>query len=376
MSSKLKLLQRLGIEYPIFLSPMAGVSSIGLAAAITNSGGLGSIPLAPIDFRQTNGIEKLDKLVSEYGELINKSRNVVNLNFFCHEIDEDPTSVQINNWRDLYKKAIHVTDDILDKAKFTNGNISIKQVERDAPGEFNSLLEYLESLKPKIVSFHFGVPSEVAIHRLQNAGVLVFVSSTSLKETVYLTERGVDGIVLQGYEAGGHRGNFLADTESDEKLSTESLFNQSKEYLDSLKTENIPYLVPAGGIVSGETINHYISQGAASVQLGTAFLATPESLNSKFFNNPSINKPTIMTDLVSGKIARAVKTDFINGLIENDNYQRNELPPYGYVYNAYKSVKPLVDQDIGFHLAGTNYQHIEKNKSAKEVMNILIEQLE
>ena len=92
----------------------------------------------------------------------------------------------------------------------------------------------------------------------------------------------MDGIILQGYEAGGHRGNFLISKTFDENLSTQALFIQLKKYIDTLDQQNVPFLVPAGGIVDSETINYYLEQGSDAVQLGTAFLATPESTNSKF----------------------------------------------------------------------------------------------
>ncbi|KAK6871733.1 putative nitronate monooxygenase [Candida tropicalis] len=375
MSSKLKLLQKLGIEYPIFLSPMAGVSTIELIAAITNNGGLGSIPLASIDFRQDDGVPKLDKLIEEYSRVVKKQKNIVNLNFFCHEIESTPTTEQIQNWKKLYSNVLNIKEEILNQAKFTNGNVSFKEVETNYEARYNRLLKYLENLKPKVASFHFGIPSQETIQRLQKIGTMVFVSSTSLEETKKLVECGVDGIILQGYEAGGHRGNFLISKTFDENLSTQALFIQSKKYIDTLDQQNVPFLVPAGGIVDSETINYYLEQGSDAVQLGTAFLATPESTNSKFFTTAKTKdrSNTIMIDLVSGKQARTVRTEFIDGLINKNGYPLNELPGYGYMYNAYKSLKPLVNgQDIGFYLAGQNYHQIETNKSAEEIMQKLI----
>lgn len=375
MSFKSKLIQKLGIHYPILLSPMAGVSTIELAAAITNQGGLGSIPLASIDFKQDNGISKLNDLMQDYDDFVYQSRNIVNLNFFCHEIEQSPNNEQIQNWKQLYINTLNVNEAVLEKAKFTNGNVSFKEVEKNHPVQLNLLLEYLENLNPKMVSFHFGIPSKETIDRLQKIGILVFVSSTSLDETKILVNHGVDGIILQGYEAGGHRGNFLTNETFDENLSTHALFLQLKQYINTLDNDKVPFLVPAGGIVDSETIKYYLSQGADAVQLGTVFLATPESNNTKFFTRAKTHDraSTILIDLVSGKRARAVRTEFIDQLIKQNQFELHELPGYGYTYNAYKSLKPLItEQDIGFYLAGQNYHQIETNKLAEEIMQILI----
>ena len=425
MSTRLKLVSKLGIDYPIFLSPMAGVSTIDMSIGVSNNGGLGSIPLASIDFRKQDSIEKLENLIIEYKKkLINSTTKtktktktkdndqlVVNLNFFCHEIENEPNQQQINNWKQLYKQSVfdnNTEDDdafkLLDEIQFINGNVSFKEIENNENhiDQYNKLMEYLEQLKPSIISFHFGMPSPKTIKRLQNQGIMIFITSTSLEETIYLTNNNnnnddddakIDGIILQGYEAGGHRGNFLiSDDKFDEKLSTHSLFIQLKQYLDeNVTTGYKPYLVPAGGIIDIDTINYYLSLGADAVQMGTAFLATPECINHKFFNTNNISgqrKPTIMIDLVSGKFARTVTTDFITNLIKKGNnnnnyYTKNELPSYGYAYHGYKSLKSIIKnhtknikdikdiKDIGFYLAGQNYYQIEKNKLTQEIMKIL-----
>jgi nitronate monooxygenase len=375
MSSKTKLLQKLGVEHPIFLSPMAGVSPISLSAAVTNSGGLGSIPLASIDFRQDDGLHKLNALIEDYAAGIDKPRNVVNLNFFCHEVEHAPDTAQVDNWKQLYQKAIHASGDVLAKAQFTNGNVSFRELERDHPAKYSLLMDYLGTLRPKAVTFHFGIPNNATMKWLQQkTGCLVLVTATSVAEAVFLVEKGVDGIVLQGYEAGGHRGNFLADETSDENLSTHALFSQVKKYVDTLPVDRAPYLVPAGGIGDAATIRYYLAQGADAVQLGTAFLATPESLTAKFFSAAvdGTRADTAMVELVSGKRARAVRTAFIDALVGLNEFRRDELPGYGYAYNAYKSLKPLVEQDIGFYLAGQNYHQISKGKLAEQVMHELV----
>ena len=105
------------------------------------------------------------------------------MNFFCHEIESTPTTEQIQNWKKLYSKVLNIKEEILNQAKFTNGNVSFKEVETNYEAQYNRLLKYLENLKPKVASFHFGIPSQETIQRLQKIGTMVFVSSTSLEET-------------------------------------------------------------------------------------------------------------------------------------------------------------------------------------------------
>ncbi|KHC30396.1 nitronate monooxygenase [Candida albicans P76055] len=231
MSTRLKLASKLGIDYPIFLSPMAGVSTIDMSIGVSNNGGLGSIPLASIDFRKQDSIEKLENLIIEYKKkLINSTTTktktktkdndqlVVNLNFFCHEIENEPNQQQISNWKQLYKQSVfdnNTEDDdafkLLDEIQFINGNVSFKEIENNENhiDQYNKLMEYLEQLKPSIISFHFGMPSPKTIKRLQNQGIMIFITSTSLEETIYLTNNNnnnnnndddakIDGIILQG----------------------------------------------------------------------------------------------------------------------------------------------------------------------------------
>ena len=158
---------------------MAGVSTIDMSIGVSNNGGLGSIPLASIDFRKQDSIEKLENLIIEYKKKLinstttkqNKTKDndqlVVNLNF-CHEIENEPNQQQINNWKQLYKQSVfdnNTEDDdalkLLDEIQFINGNVSFKEIENNENhiDQYNKLMEYLEQLKPSIISFHFGMPS-------------------------------------------------------------------------------------------------------------------------------------------------------------------------------------------------------------------------
>ncbi|RLV91188.1 putative nitronate monooxygenase [Spathaspora sp. JA1] len=361
-----KLTKSLGIKYPILLSPMAGIATPALSSAITNLGGLGSIPISHIDFTNLNSVDQLDKLII-------RDNSIVNLNFFCHEPVPEPSEASIENWKSLYRKVVN-NEDVVDRVRFTPGK-SFKEFETDEDA-LTRLLGCLEKLRPKVVSFHFGIPSISTIGKIHDLGILVFASATSLDESVYLHNYDIDGIVLQGFEAGGHRGNFLGD--SDEQLSTQSLFAQVRDYFREEQDKGTPFLIPAGGINDASIVKYYIENGAAGVQVGTAFLGVRESLSSPFFTNAVKyeRKDTAMVDLVSGKFARTVCTPFIESLIKNGKeLQDKELPGYGYRYNAYKELRGLIEGelDVGFYLAGQNYYSINPDLPIEEIMKNLTE---
>lgn len=368
--------KRLGLEYPIIQSPMAGVSTIKLASVISSNGGLGSVPLASVDARKQSGIDSIGKQLNEFKSLA--KTNVVNVNFFCHNHEEQqtPTAIQTENWHKLLGKASpSINKDIPSLQK---SNISLTEVESNHPELFVQLLEKLVQFKPKVVSFHFGFPSQKAIKFLQENGIMVFVTVTSVKEAEKLIDLKVDGLVSQGYEAGGHRGNFLLSERLDENLSTFSLFTQVKTIVDNASWK--PFIIPAGGIMDGKTIENYLANGASGVQLGTIFLSTPESNSNDFIKNvvsDSNDTPTIMTRLVSGKPARCLRTPFIQALIEDcDNLKLDDQPPYGYAYYGYKTMAGLLkDPRYGFYLAGQNYHQISPDFNTEQVFLKLVDEL-
>ena len=390
------LLQKLGIKYPIIQSPMAGVLTPAMAASVTNAGGLGSLPISTINFTLPNSITQLQALIDSYNSnLVDESKtNTINLNFFCHEIEQPPTESQILNWKKLYIEATNLPKSVIDEIECTkNGNVSFREFEQNSEA-FDRLMSYLSKYRPKIISFHFGIPQRSTIDKLKQLGIMVFITATSVEEVNQVIKVGgeVDGVVLQGYEAGGHRGNFLTGV-VDAKLPTWDLFQLVKKELNQLDTHNKssssssstasasaeaeasrppPYLVVAGGIMNSSQAQRFLDAGADAVQLGTAFLGTVESNTSGYFSKVSQDGPsTVMTALISGKPARAVVTDFIarieqerklekatkSGAIKNKDGDGNgdgdgdvnvnidvngELPPYGYAYAAYKQLKDIV----------------------------------
>lgn len=371
-----RFLDTVGVSLPIIQAPMAGVSTVKLASVAATAGALGSIPLAAIDVR--NGSDPIRKQFLEFKALTNSS--TVNLNFFSHDFDDmvDPSSAQLQNWHTLYENA--GIEGIKEKVpQLAISNVSLKQAETKNPERFAEFVQTIIELKPKIISFHFGHISQRAIKQLQDNGTLVFVTATSVQEARHLIDIGVDGLVCQGYEAGGHRGNFLQTQALDENLSTFSLFKQVKKVVEGL--ESNVFIVPAGGIVDGDTVAHYLSLGASAVQIGTPFITTRESSANDFIKTQVLQSkeiPTIMTELVSGKPARTLNTTFIERLLSSYSTLPNkQLPGYGYAYSGFKKFLGLAkDENYGFYLAGQNYHLIDPNLDTKEVLDKLAKEIE
>lgn len=352
---------------------MAGISTVEMAAAVTNNGGLGSIPFGSVDLRE--GLGEVKRQLEEFSSLTGSA--TVNLNFFCHDYKRQsvPSDSQMRHWYELFREADPRVEENVKELK--NANVSLKEIEDLHPDILEQLLLLLTQFKPKVVSFHFGFPSCKTIGLLQLHGIMVFAAVTSVEEAKMLSELNIDGLICQGYEAGGHRGNFLVSELLDENLSTSSLFQQVKA---ALFGELIPFLIPAGGITSGTLADYYLRNGASAVVLGTAFLAAKES-NSNDFVAEEVTRTTqlqtIVTSLISGKPARCLRTPFIENIIKKHHCQKLlDQPSYGYAYFGYKKFKSTVkDESCGFYLAGQNYHQIQYNATTAEILQSIIKDI-
>lgn len=353
----------LNLKYPIIQAPMAGVTTIEMAAKACIAGAIASLPLSHLDFRKVNDIEKLKLMVSQFRDQVadESLEGNLNLNFFCHDIVDKPTDLQTANWAKLYRKSMNVTID-MNEIKFDNGNVSFKAFEKE--NALQDFFQYLsDGLRPKIISFHFGHPSKSTIEYLQKIGILIFVTATSVREVRLLARLGINGIVCQGYEAGGHRGNFLVnDPKDDENLSTVQLVKRTVDELAEMKNKGLihatPFVIAAGGIMDSKDISYMLSQQADAVQVGTAFLGCSESNASKNFSSPFTRETTTkMVNIISGKPARTISTPFIEKIIAN--FQGEELPPYGYMYSAFKQVRKKYPELANFILAGQGFQNVQ-----------------
>jgi len=275
------LQQLLGIDLPLIQAPMAGVQNHALAVAVSNAGGLGSLPCAMLDAAG---------LRAELTALTAKTAKPYNLNFFCHT-PEQPDALREAAWRSALTP--YYTEFGLDPASIGAG-----------PGRqpFSSeMADLLEEFRPAVVSFHFGLPTEELLARVKACGAKVLSSATTVEEALWLQEHGVDAVIAQGLEAGGHRGHFL-DMDLNRQLGTFALLPQI------VAAVRLP-VIAAGGIADARGIRAAMALGAAGVQIGTAYLCCPEATTSAV-HRAALNSPaarhTALTNLFSGRPARGI----------------------------------------------------------------------
>jgi nitronate monooxygenase len=276
-----RIIDLFNTEHPILLAPMAGAIDADLAIAVAQGGGVPSVPCAMIS------PEKAHEQVKIIRQRVSAP---INLNFFCHEaVDADPAREAI--WRQ--RLAPYYKELGLDQSTPINA-------ANRAPFD-DAFCEALEELKPEIVSFHFGLPDKRLFDRVKAAGSIVMSSATTVKEAVWLEQHGVDLIIAQGAEAGGHRGMFLTDNIA-EQIGTFALLPQ---VVDAVK---VP-VVAAGGIADGRGIAAAFALGAAGVQIGTAYLRCPESkvsASARLALAAANDESTVITNVMTGRPARGV----------------------------------------------------------------------
>ncbi|SCU82826.1 LAFA_0D00276g1_1 [Lachancea sp. 'fantastica'] len=356
----LRFMKTFQVKYPIVQAPMAGVSTPEMASAVSRSGGLGSLSLSHINLQEPSSISAIRKITDGFESKTGANPRSANLNFFCHPIYPIPTLIQKENWNRLYGKLLEPEN--LDLSlSFNNGNVSFKTIETPENAEiFQSLLTFFANeFTPGMVSFHFGCPSSDSIQKLKKLGIAIFVTATNEFEGEELIKLGVDGIVCQGFEAGGHRGSFPdSEAKFDEGLSTLCLFKRLKAVKKKMGSET--FLIPAGGIMDSRTIQFYLDEGASACQLGTAFLAAAESKSSTFYqkllkSHDSIS--TTITPIPSGLPARTLLTPFIERL--SSLSQGEDLPPYGYRYSEFKLLRSKFPSLVNFNLCGQGVDQIQ-----------------
>ncbi|MFZ3182742.1 MAG: nitronate monooxygenase [Pseudomonas sp.] len=275
------LQQLLGIELPIIQAPMAGVQDHRLAVAVSNAGGLGSLPAAMLS---------LEALRSELIALQAQTGKAFNVNFFCHS-PPAPDVAREAGWRAAL--APYYAELGLDASQIPNG-----------PGRapFSAAAaELLAEFRPAVLSFHFGLPSSELLAQVRSWGSKVIASATTVAEALWLETQGVDAIIAQGLEAGGHRGHFLS-ADLTEHAGTFALLPRI------VHTVRVP-VIAAGGIADAQGVAAALALGAVAVQVGTAYLLCPEATTSAV-HRAALQSPdashTALTTLFSGRPARGI----------------------------------------------------------------------
>lgn len=285
------LQQRLGLELPIIQAPMAGSQGSALALAVSNAGGLGSLPCAMLD---------AVALQRELEALRTGTAQPWNLNFFCHRPPQ-PDLQREQAWRDAL--APYHAEFGIDAAAIPAG--SGRQPFTDA------LADLIEPYRPPVVSFHFGLPDAALLARVKSWGTFVMSSATTVEEAIWLQAHGADAVIAQGLEAGGHRGMFL-DADPLEPLALASQTGLFALLPQIVAAVQVP-VIAAGGIADARGVAAVLALGAQAAQIGTGYLLCPEASTSAVHRaalrraqQDPAQRTTSLTNLFSGRPARGL----------------------------------------------------------------------
>ncbi len=295
---QMRLEELLQIDLPIIQAPMAGVQGSDLAVAVCNAGGLGSLPCATLD---------RDALVAELNAIRARTDRPFNVNFFCHTplpFDRERDA----RWRDLlvpYYEAYGLEPD---------QDIRVPLRRPFSAAEAG----VLETFHPPVVSFHFGLPSPDLLARIKSWGAKILASATTVLEARWLEAHGVDAVIAQGWEAGGHRGMFLTD-DLTTQLGTLALVPQI------VAAVGVP-VIAAGGIADVSAVSAARTLGAAGAQVGTAYLLCPEATTSAVHRSlvGASDLHTAVTNLFSGRPARGI----VNRLMQDLGPINDAVPAF------------------------------------------------
>lgn len=319
----------LALRVPIIQAPMAGVSSPEMAAAASNAGGLGSLGVGAM------GCEEARLAIRRFRQL---SSGPVNVNVFAHppaQLDPAKDRAWLAQLSPLFRQF----------------NAQPPKALREVYSSFLSdpdMLAMLLEERPEVVSFHFGLPSPAQLPALRQASMMLIATATNPAEARAIESAGLDGVIAQGYEAGGHRGSFDA-TAADAGLTTIALTRLL------IRTVRLPVLA-AGGIMDGAGIGAALALGAAAAVLGTAFVGTHESLASPAYRARLFGpeaRHTAMTAVISGRLARCLDNDFVRW---GAHVRAGDIPAYPVAYDAAKALHAAAtaagSSEFGAHWAG------------------------
>ena len=292
------LQQALGLELPIVQAPMAGVQASALAIAVSSAGGLGSLPCAMLD---------ATAMQRETTALRARTDGAFNLNFFCHRPPERDAAVD-RAWKERLRPFY---------AEFGLDLDTVAEGAGRKPFDA-AAAEFVEALRPAVVSFHFGLPEASLLDRVRAAGAKVFSTATSVDEALWLERHGADAVIAQGLEAGGHRGHFLSHDLS-LQAGTFALLPQI------VAAVRVP-VIAAGGIADAAGVAAVRRLGAALVQVGTAYLLCPEATTTALHRQAigsEAARHTALTRAFTGGAARGIVNRLMRELGDSSS-----IPPF------------------------------------------------
>lgn len=275
------LAQRLNVDRLLLQAPMAGSQGSALALAVCGAGGVGALPAAMLT---------PEALAQELTTLSQGTTRPWNVNFFCHT-PPAPDAAREARWRAALAPF------------YTEAGLDIAAVPAGA-GRVpfsHAVADLVEPFRPPVVSFHFGLPAPDLLARVKGWGSVVLSSATTVEEAIWLEAHGVDAVIAQGSEAGGHRGMFLSDDLTNQ-VGTFALLPQI------VAAVKVP-VIAAGGIADAAGVRAALALGAAGVQVGTAYLCSDEALTSPIHRaalQSEAARHTALTTLFSGRPARGI----------------------------------------------------------------------
>ncbi len=303
-------IESLGLAIPVIQAPMAGVSTPDMAAAVSNAGGLGSIAVGATD---VDGAREMIAAVRM------RTQRPFNVNLFVHAPPQ-ARPAQERAWLDALAPIF---------ARYDAAPPAALDTIYRSFAEDDAMLAALVETAPRVVSFHFGLPDAERIAALKQAGCLLLATVTNVAEAEAARAAGIDALVAQGFEAGGHRGMFDPDA-PDAMLGTFALTRLLAA------RAGLP-VVAAGGIMDGRGVRAALDLGAAAAQLGTAFIACPESSADTVYRaalmGPAAER-TVMTRAISGRPARCLANHFTAW----DEQADRDVPDYPRTYAAGKAL--------------------------------------
>lgn len=287
----------LGTQLPIIQAPMAGVQDSALAIAVSEVGGLGSLPC---------GMLSTAKIVEEIQQIARQTNKPYNLNFFCHQsLAFDEARQQL--WRSRLKPY------------FSELEIAPSGGGASRVPFSHEIADAIEPFVPPFISFHFGLPEKSLLARVKGWGTRVVSSATTVDEALWLEAQGADAIIAQGLEAGGHRGMFLS-----KDISTQmGLFALLPQIVSKV---SVP-VIAAGGICDSRSVKAAMELGAAAVQVGTAYMLCDEAKTSALHRQAIQSgraAHTALTNLFSGKPARGI----VNRAMSELGYMSDDAPEF------------------------------------------------
>jgi nitronate monooxygenase len=345
------LAARLQMSTPIVQAPMAGVTTPALAAAVSNAGALGNLGIAAMN------TEAARQAIVQTRALTSRPFGV---NVFCHPPAVANARVEAD-WL-AYLAPVF--------AEFgAQPPAALREIYTSFRAD-DDMLQMLLAERPAVVSFHFGLPQEDRIRALRDAGIFLIGSATSVAEGLRVQDAGVDAVVAQGWEAGGHRGVF--DTEArDDRLGTLALTRLL------VRNTGLP-VVAAGGIMDGAGIAAALALGAQAAQLGTAFIPCPESAADAAFRAALLDQEivtTAFTRAISGRLARGIHNRL---MALGDAADSPPVPAYPITYDAGKALnaaaKSKGNSDFAAQWAGQAAQ-LARTLPAAELVAVLSAEL-